>query len=222
MSKHVLITGANRGIGLEFCKQYASAGFTVTAVVRQSSAELDSIDNIRVITGIDVSCDEGVARLVSQQADTSIDILINNAGVFSNETLANMDFTAIERQLQINAVAPIKVTYALQAHLKTGAKVAMITSRMGSISDNSSGAYIGYRMSKAALNAASVSLAHELKPKGVAVGLLHPGFVQTAMVNFAGDISAEVAAQRLIMRIEELNLENTGGFWHSNSEVLPW
>ena len=147
MSKHVLITGANRGIGLEFCKQYASAGFTVTAVVRQSSAELDSIDNIRVITGIDVSCDEGVARLVSQQADTSIDILINNAGVFSNETLANMDFTAIERQLQINAVAPIKVTYALQAHLKTGAKVAMITSRMGSISDNSSGAYIGYRMS---------------------------------------------------------------------------
>ncbi|KAF7772425.1 hypothetical protein PCIT_a2490 [Pseudoalteromonas citrea] len=222
MSKHVLITGANRGIGLEFCKQYTAAGFTVTAVVRQSSPELKSIENINILTGIDVSCDTDIARLVTHLAQTPIDLLINNAGVFSNETLANMDFTAIEQQLQVNAVAPIKLTHALQAHLNKGAKVAMITSRMGSISDNSSGGYIGYRMSKAALNAASVSLAHELKPKGIAVGLLHPGFVQTAMVNFAGDISAEVAAQRLIMRIDELTVENTGGFWHSNGEILPW
>jgi NAD(P)-dependent dehydrogenase (short-subunit alcohol dehydrogenase family) len=77
-------------------------------------------------------------------------------------------------------------------------------------------------MSKAALNAAGVSLAHELKPKGVSVALLHPGFVQTQMVNFAGDISPQVAAERLIQRIEELNLDNTGSFWHSNGDILPW
>ena len=101
-------------------------------------------------------------------------------------------------------------------------KWRVITSRMGSITDNGSGGYIGYRMSKAALNAASVSLAHELKDKKIAVGLFHPGFVQTQMVNFAGDISPETAAERLIKRIDELNLSNTGGFWHSNGETLPW
>jgi NAD(P)-dependent dehydrogenase (short-subunit alcohol dehydrogenase family) len=222
MSKHVLITGANRGIGLEFCKHYVAAGYAVTAVVRQSSTELDNIDNLNIVSGIDVSCDKDVERLTAQLAEKSIDILINNAGVFSNETLTSMNFAAIDLQLQVNAVAPIRVTHALQANLNKGAKVVMITSRMGSISDNGSGAYIGYRMSKAALNAASVSLAHELKPRGIAVGLFHPGFVQTAMVNYAGDISAEVAAQKLIMRIGELNLENTGGFWHSNAEKLPW
>jgi short-subunit dehydrogenase len=149
-------------------------------------------------------------------------VLINNAGIFENESLTNMDFEAINAQLQINAVAPVRVTHALQANLDSGSKVAMITSRMGSIADNGSGAYIGYRMSKAALNAAGVSLAHELKPKGVAVALLHPGFVQTQMVNFAGDIPPQVAAERLIQRIEELNLDNTGSFWHSNGDILPW
>jgi len=114
------------------------------------------------------------------------------------------------------------VTHALIHSLGVDAKVAMITSRMGSIADNSSGGYIGYRMSKAALNAASVSLAHELKSKKIAVGLFHPGFVQTQMVNFAGDISAEESAQCLTKRIDELNLSNSGGFWHANGETLPW
>ena len=151
-----------------------------------------------------------------------IDILVNNAGIFHNETLADMDFAAIEKQISVNSIAPIRITHALQQSLGIDAKVAMITSRMGSIADNGSGGYIGYRMSKAALNAASVSLAHELKDKKIVVGLFHPGFVQTQMVNFAGDISPETAAERLIKRIDELNLSNTGGFWHSNGETLPW
>ncbi len=221
MTKHVVITGANRGIGLEFAKQYLAQGFEVTAVVRKPSAELEEL-SVNVIEGIDVSQGHDVARLASALSGKSIDVLINNAGIFENESLANMDFEAINAQLQINAVAPVRVTHALQASLKSGSKVAMITSRMGSIADNGSGAYIGYRMSKAALNAAGVSLAHELKPKGVAVALLHPGFVQTQMVNFAGDIPPQVAAERLIQRIEELNLDNTGSFWHSNGDILPW
>ncbi|MAD90036.1 MAG: short-chain dehydrogenase [Pseudoalteromonas sp.] len=221
MTKHVVITGANRGIGLEFAKQYLAQGFEVTAVVRKPSAELEEL-SVNVIEGIDVSQGDDVARLASALSGKSIDVLINNAGIFENESLANMDFEAINAQLQINAVAPVRVTHALQANLNSGSKVAMITSRMGSIADNGSGAYIGYRMSKAALNAAGVSLAHELKPKGVAVALLHPGFVQTQMVNFAGDISPQVAAERLIQRIEELNLDNTGSFWHSNGDILPW
>ncbi|MCF6442209.1 SDR family oxidoreductase [Pseudoalteromonas luteoviolacea] len=221
MTKQVVITGANRGIGLEFCRQYKAQGHQVTAVVRRSSAELDAL-NVDVIDNIDVSIEQNVARLAELMATKTIDILINNAGIFSNESLADMDFSQLEAQLAVNAVAPVRVTHALQSQLTSGAKVAMITSRMGSIEDNGSGAYIGYRMSKAALNAAGVSLAHELKPKGVAVALLHPGFVQTQMVNFAGDISAQASAERLILRIEELNLTNTGSFWHSNGELLPW
>ena len=221
MTKHVVITGANRGIGLEFAKQYLAQGFEVTAVVRKPSAELEEL-SVNVIEGIDVSQGDDVARLASALSGKAIDVLINNAGIFENESLANMDFEAINAQLQINAVAPVRVTHALQTNLSNGSQVAMITSRMGSIADNGSGAYIGYRMSKAALNAAGVSLAHELKPKGVTVALLHPGFVQTQMVNFAGDIPPQVAAERLIQRIEELNLDNTGSFWHSNGDILPW
>ncbi|MCF2910937.1 SDR family oxidoreductase [Pseudoalteromonas sp. DL2-H2.2] len=221
MSKHVVITGANRGIGLELCRHYLAAGDRVTAVVRSASDELQSLD-VTVIAGIDVSIEQDIRALPAALGEQSIDILVNNAGIFHNETLQQMDFATLEQQLMVNAVAPVRVTHALQHNLATGAKVAMITSRMGSIADNGSGAYLGYRMSKAALNAAGVSLAHELKPRGVAVALLHPGFVQTEMVNYAGDISPAEAAQRLVNRIDELTLETSGGFWHSNGDRLPW
>ena len=194
MTKHVVITGANRGIGLNLCQQYSAKGYQVTAVVRTPSDELGH----------------------------KIDLLINNAGIFHNESMAEMDFDTINQQIAINAVAPIRVTHALIHSLGIDAKVAMISSRLGSIADNDSGGYIGYRMPKAALNAASVSLAHELKSKKIAVGLFHPGFVQTQMVNYAGDISPELSAELLAQRIDELNLSNSGGFWHSNGETLDW
>ena len=221
MTKHVVVTGANKGIGLNFCKQYLAQGYRVTAVVRTPSEELKALD-VKIISDIDVADADDVATLANYLHGDKIDILVNNAGIFHNETLADMDFAAIEKQISVNSIAPIRITHALQQSLGIDAKVAMITSRMGSIADNSSGGYIGYRMSKAALNAASVSLAHELKDKKIAVGLFHPGFVQTQMVNFAGDISPETAAERLIKRVDELNLSNTGGFWHSNGETLPW
>ncbi|GAP77134.1 C-factor [Pseudoalteromonas sp. THAF3] len=221
MSQHVVITGANRGIGLQLAKIYKTAGAKVIAVVRRSSDELDEL-GVDVRTGFDVSHADDVARLRTELKDEHIDLLINNAGVFRNETLAEMNFDTINEQLSVNAVAPVRVTHALRDNFSKGAKVAMITSRMGSIADNGSGGYIGYRMSKAALNAASVSLAHELKAQDVAVGLIHPGFVQTEMVGYAGDIGPDVAAQRISERIDELNLNNSGGFWHANGETLPW
>lgn len=217
----VVITGASRGIGLELCRLYQQQGYQVVAAVRQSSPELDAL-GVEVVTGIDVTQETDVKRLSQRLDGRKIAVLVNNAGLFCYESLAQMDFNTLMQQINVNAVAPVRVTHALQHLLSEGSKVAMITSRMGSITDNTSGAYIGYRMSKAALNAAGVSLAHELKSKGVAVALLHPGFVQTQMVNFAGDISATEAATRLVKRIAELDLTNTGSFWHSNGELLPW
>jgi len=217
----VVITGASRGIGLALCEQYQRLGYSVVAVVRTSSLELRQL-GVDILEGIDVTKANDVAKLAQHMAGRAIHLLINNAGLFHNETLDSLDFDALEQQLQVNAIAPIRVTHALCSCLNSGSKVAMITSRMGSIADNSSGGYIGYRMSKAALNAAGVSLAHELKPKGIALALLHPGFVQTQMVGFAGDISPSEAAARLITRIDALNLDNTGRFWHANGEALPW
>ena len=227
--KNVVITGANRGIGLELAKHYRELNYTVIGICRETSEELDELADM-VISDIDVRSEDSIAMvaevlastLISSDSGQKIDILINNAGVFLNETLAAMDFDSIQTQMDINAIAPLRVTHAFQSMLWEGSKVAMITSRMGSVSDNGSGAYYGYRASKAALNAFGKSLAIDLKPKGIAVALLHPGFVQTRMVGFNGDISPAQAAAGLAQRIEELNLDNTGSFWHSNGELLPW
>lgn len=226
MSKSVLITGANRGIGLALSQLYVADEWEVIAVCRESSDEIEDLADL-VISGIDITADDAMDTVLqvlelAQGPDFKLDLLINNAGLFLNETLDNMELDQIRDQFEVNAIAPLKVTHALLPLLGQGSKVANITSRMGSIADNTSGAYYGYRASKAALNAFTKSLAMDLKPKGISVAVLHPGYVQTRMVGFTGDISAEQAATGLKQRIEELSLDNTGGFWHSNGEVLPW
>ncbi|MFT5924142.1 MAG: NAD(P)-dependent dehydrogenase (short-subunit alcohol dehydrogenase family) [Paraglaciecola sp.] len=217
----VVVTGANRGIGLEFVKQYLAKGDRVIALCRNTSDEL-SQTSAKVIDKVDVSSPECLEKILPTLSDLKINLLINNAGVFANETLEHMSVNTLEYQFRVNAIGPLMVTQLLRQQLVKGAKVALITSRMGSVTDNASGGYYGYRMSKAALNIAGVSLAHDLKEQEVAVALLHPGYVQTEMVNNGGDISAAVAVERLMQRIEELNLNNTGSFWHSSGEVLPW
>jgi NAD(P)-dependent dehydrogenase (short-subunit alcohol dehydrogenase family) len=219
--KTVLITGANRGIGLALAHEYINHGWHVIAVCRKTSAEL-SETSAQIITDIDVTQLADVHALAQALTDIKIDVLINNAGIFLYEQLGNIDYDTVTQQFLVNAQAPLQVTEALLGNLNDGAKIAFITSRMGSIADNSSGGYYGYRMSKAALNAGAKSLSLDLKPRGIAVALLHPGYVQTAMVNFGGDISAAESAQRLTQRIAELNINNTGGFWHSNGERLEW
>ncbi len=226
MSKVALITGANRGIGLELCRLYVDLGYEVVAVCRESSEEVEDVAD-QVISGVDLTLDGAIDNVVqvlnmTLGEDAQIDVLINNAGVFQNETLEDMNFDTIRAQFEVNAIAPLKVSHAMIPFLKEGSKIANITSRMGSVEDNGSGAYYGYRASKAALNAMGKSLAIDLKDKGVAVAMVHPGFVQTRMVAFNGDITAQQAASGIAKRIEELTLDTTGGFWHSNGESLPW
>lgn len=221
MSSTVLITGANRGIGLALAGHYKKAGWRVYGVCRSTSAELDEVAD-QVIEGIDVTHAEDVARLAEALAGQRLDLLINNAGLLRDESLGSLDFDTIREQMEVNAYAPLRVTEALLDNLGAGSKVANVTSRMGSIADNDSGGRYGYRASKAALNAFGKSLAMDLKPRGIAVAQLHPGYVQTRMVNFGGLIPPAEAAAGIAARIEALTLENSGGFWHSNGETLPW
>lgn len=219
--KTALITGANRGIGLALSKHYLTQGWQVIGICRSSSPELDT-SGAQVISGVDVTDSAALAALALQLKGKTIDLLINNAGIFQHEQLGKIDYESVQQQFLVNAEAPLRVTETLLGNLSSNAKIAFITSRMGSIADNSSGGYYGYRMSKAALNAAAMSLARDLAPRGIAVAILHPGYVQTAMVNFGGDISAEESAQRLSQRIAALTPANSGTFWHSNGEILPW
>ncbi|NQZ56675.1 MAG: SDR family oxidoreductase [Lentisphaeraceae bacterium] len=221
MKKNVVLTGANRGIGLALVQQYLADDYQVWATCRQTSSELTQTQ-ARVIEDIDLSTVDFPKKLQAALKGVQIDLLINNAGIFQNEMLGNIDYEALQKQFTVNAIAPLKVTEALLPQLNTNAKIALITSRMGSIGDNTSGGYYGYRMSKTALNSAGQSLAQDLKEQGISLAILHPGFVQTDMVGHQGDISTETAATRLKQVIENLSLENTGTFWHSNGSELPW
>ncbi|MBF2047692.1 MAG: SDR family oxidoreductase [Elainella sp. C42_A2020_010] len=217
-----LITGANRGIGYEYCRQLQARGETVIAVCRTASEELKQL-GIQIEEGIDITSDTSVAGLQKRLGDTAINVLINNAGILKRVTLENLDFDSIREQFEVNALGALRVTHALLPNLKPGSKLVLMTSRMGSIGDNTSGSSYGYRMSKVALSMAGKSLAHDLQPRGIAVAILHPGLVQTRMTNFTtGGITPEASVKGLLARIDELSLENTGTFWHANGEVLPW
>jgi NAD(P)-dependent dehydrogenase (short-subunit alcohol dehydrogenase family) len=218
---HVVITGANRGIGLELARYYHSQGWRVTGVCRQSSDELDDYAD-QVVKDIDVTSKEGIDSLVAALQGQSIDLLINNAGVLHDDVLGSLDIESLRLQMEVNAFAPLLICEALLPNLKAGSKIANITSRMGSIDDNDSGGRYGYRASKAAFNAFGKSLAMDLKERGIAVAQLHPGFVKTRMVNFGGILTTEESVAGLTARIDALNLDNTGTFWHCNGEELPW
>lgn len=219
MSTYV-ITGANRGIGLEYCKQLQDRGESVIAVCRQPSDDLQNL-GVQIESDIDIRSDDSVAKLAKNLKGTSIDVLINNAGIVESDDFEDLDPNSILKQFDINAVGALRVTHALLPMLSAGSKIALMTSRMGSIEDNSSGGYYGYRMSKAALCMAGKSLSLDLKPKQIAVAILHPGMVKTRMTNFSG-ISTTESVEGLIARIDELNLDNSGTFWHSKGEILPW
>jgi NAD(P)-dependent dehydrogenase (short-subunit alcohol dehydrogenase family) len=220
MNESVVITGANRGIGLALAKRFAPDN-QVYALCRKKSGELKSL-NVTIVEGCDIATVEGMARIVQALADIRINILINNAGILRDEQLGRIDAKTIVQQFQINALAPLRLVDQLKSNIVAGGKIAMITSRMGSIADNTSGGRYGYRMSKAALNAASVSLAHDLYPQQISVGIYHPGYVQTDMVGGRGDISTSECADRLYNLIVSQSMECSGQFKHSNGQPLPW
>lgn len=232
MQQTVLITGANRGIGLALVKQLRTRGAHVIAVSRTPSQELAALQReaeaagagatLRVERDVDVTHPEALQALSKRLGALKLNWLVCNAGVLTQESLEHFDEEAIRKQFEVNALGPLRTVVALRGHLRQGSKVLLTTSRMGSVADNTSGGMYGYRMSKAALNMAGASLAHDLKPSGVAVVLLHPGFVKTDMTRGAGQITADEAARGLIARMDELTLEQTGAFLHQNGEPLPW
>lgn len=216
-----VVTGANRGIGLELVRQLAARGASVVAVCRTPSPELEAL-GVRVVSGIDVADGASISRCAEQLAGEHLDVLIHNAGVLRWDDLSTASADALVEQFRVNALGPVLLTQALAGSLVHGSKVALITSRMGSIADNTSGAMYGYRMSKAALNAAGVSLARDLASYGVAVVLLHPGHVRTEMTRNTGMVDPSESATGLLARIDELTLERSGEFRHMNGELLPW
>lgn len=221
MNNNIVITGANRGIGLAMVKSFKAQGDNVFALCRQTSDELNAL-RVNVIEQVDVATELGVKNMAKALVNVSVDVLVCNAGILRDENLNNLNLDTIREQFEVNALAPLNIVANLQKQLQQGAKIALITSRMGSITDNSSGGRYGYRMSKAALNAAAMSLTHDLANKEVAVGIYHPGYVQTDMVNYGGDISASESALKLVKLINQLKLNESGVFRHSNGEVLPW
>ncbi|GAB4186354.1 MAG: SDR family oxidoreductase [Simkaniaceae bacterium] len=216
-----IITGANRGIGLALAKELINKNFEVFALCRSSSPELEKLGAV-IFEGIDVTDEQSLKKALQGLEKHKIDLLINNAGILENNPLDAIDYESILHQFDVNALGALKTTLTFLPQLKAGSKIIMITSRMGSIGDNTSGGYYGYRISKAALNMIGKSLAIDLKPSKIAVGLVHPGFVRTQMVSFSGNLEPEQAAKGIIQRIDELTLANSGGFWHSNGEELPW
>lgn len=215
-----VVTGANRGIGLEYCRQLSSRGDRVIAVCREPSDELQGL-GVQIEAGIDITADADVEELAKRLQGTTVDVLINNAGIIERVTLDALDFDSIRRQFEVNALGPLRVTSRLLPLLTSGSKVVLMTSRMGSIEDNTSGNSYGYRMSKVAMSMMGKSLSLDLKSQGIAVAILHPGLVQTRMTGFSG-ITTEESVTGLLQRVDELELSNTGTFWHAKGDVLPW
>jgi NAD(P)-dependent dehydrogenase (short-subunit alcohol dehydrogenase family) len=221
MSKTALVTGANRGIGLELARALQRRGDRVIAVCRKPSPELAALD-VRVEAGVDVTAADAPADLARRLEGVELDLLVQNAGILERTDLDSLDIESVRRQLEVNAIAPLRLTHALLPRVRRGGKIALMTSLMGSIGDNGSGGSYGYRMSKAALNAAGVSLARDLAPRDIAVVLLHPGFVATAMTGNRGNWGPAEAAVALLARIDELTVATTGRFVHATGRELPW
>ena len=202
---HIVVTGCNRGIGLELVSQYVARGDSVTAVCRQASDAL-AATGARIIDGVDVATADGVNRLAEALSGESVDVLVNNAGILIGDTLATLDFDNMLEQYKVNTLGPLRVTRALRNNLGNGSKLAIVSSRVGSIDDNGSGNNYGYRASKTAVNMVGTNLKHDLMDAGVAVAILHPGLVATDMTGGTG-IAPRDAARGLIERIDELTLQ---------------
>lgn len=218
----VLITGASRGIGLELVKCHLKRGDKVIAVCRKPSLALKETE-AEIIDGIDMSDEKAIKTIPDQLDDVAIDRVIANAGLRGYEEYESLDFDSMRYQYDVNALGPLRLIQAIDSYLGDGAKVALISTKVASLKDNESGGEFGYRMSKTALNMAGVNLAHALKPRGIAVFLLHPGYVRTDLTSGEGLINADESATSLIAITDRLGIANTGCFWHAPwDEEIPW
>ncbi len=220
---NIAINGANRGIGLALVKAYLQdSSNRIYALCRKTSTELNNLDNVAVIEGVDVTKKDLSSVLDGKIEKQSINLFINNAGILKSDNWENLDLSDINDQIQVNTLGPLNMLKAIEPYLAKNAKIGVLTSRMGSIEDNTSGGMYGYRISKAAANAAFKSVAIDFKSKGSPVAILHPGYVKTDMTSGNGNIETPEAASGLKKVMDQLSLDNTGKFWHSDGSQLPW
>jgi len=221
----VLITGANRGLGLEFARQYAADGWNVIATARNPDGA-DELESLPVETlALDVADPASVAALARSLEGRPIDLLINNAGIFPRvRGIEEIDFDDYGQTLVVNTIGPVRVTRALLPNLRASERktVVNITSRLGSIALTDNGVFYGYRESKAALNMFSRTLANELKPEGFTVLTVHPGWVRTDMGGENANLSPQESVSGMRAVIAERGPEDTGTYWAFSGEEVPW
>jgi len=218
---NALLIGGNRGIGLELARVLAGRSQHVLVTCRSATPELEAL-GVEIIPGIDVTDDDAPRKVATALGTRKVHWLVLAAGVLEPNALEPLDVASVRHQFEVNALAPLRFVSELAPFVEAGGKIAVLTSRMGSIADNTSGGHYGYRMSKAALNAAAKSFALDLAPKNVSVAILHPGYVRTRMTHSSGLIGAEESAALLAARIDALTPATSGTFWHANGDVLPW
>jgi len=227
----VLITGANRGIGLEFCRQYAKQGWQVLACCRQpeQAVELNQLANSMSVEvhKIDVTNRKGIDELANRLKNQTIDLVIANAGIYGDSSghgFGNLHYENWIKTLETNVLGAVKVIEALLPNLRLSNKprIAVLSSQMGSIDDNSSGGSILYRSSKAALNATMKSIAIDLESEGVGVLIFHPGWVQTDMGGTYALINTKTSVTGMVEQISCFNMQNTGQFIKYDGSLLPW
>jgi len=222
----VLITGANRGLGFEFARQYSAAGWKVIGTARKPATATDLKDlGVRVLQ-LDVADAQSVAAMAAALADEPIDLLINNAGMANRDGMdfETMDFNAVERVLAVNTIGPMRVTRALLPNLRAGKgkQIVHVTSGLGSIEENTGGGYYGYRESKAALNMFNRSLAWNYKDEGFTSVVMSPGWVRTDMGGPEANLSPEESITGMKKVIDGLTIEDTGSFQSWDGTNRAW
>lgn len=224
----VLISGANRGIGLGLARLYAENDWTVLAGAREpmEAEELHNLEGSIMVVPLDVADPASVGILSERLRGMPIDTLIANAGIGEPRGMSfgALDYAAWANVLAVNTLGPMRVAEAFRDHLREGSdrKIVGISSRMGSIASNQSGGQYFYRSSKAALNAAFVSLAHDLLSEEITVALFHPGWVRTDMGGPSASITVEESAGGLFKAINGLTLADTGAFLNYDGEPIAW
>lgn len=229
-----LVVGASRGIGLGLANKLAAAGWKVYGTCRQKTDAMASADiKFSVVEGVDVADGPACKQALTQAlaGEPKIDLLVVNAGIgatsWSAESVQDLKVPELMNFFQVNTIGPLHVVQSVMDKLGQGAKVMLVSSRVGSVGDNGSGNFCGYRMSKAALNMLGANMAHELGPKGVVVALAHPGFVSTDMTSSipaaSGAISVDECTDGFVRTIDGLTDADNGRFIHvGTGETLPW
>ena len=231
MAESILITGSNRGIGLELVRQYAEAGWRVFACCR-SPGTADQLNQLKEnhslvsIHQLDIADSQQIRALSNELKGQALDILFNNAGIYgpTNTSIGNISEDDWLECLRINTIAPMKVTEAFIHNVELGERklIATMSSKMGSMADNGSGGSYIYRSSKAALNAVMKSASIDLANKGIKVAILHPGWVKTDMGGPNAEITVKECVDNLRNNLDSVTVENSGSFFEIDGSIIPW